>query len=225
MHNALAHAFACARGKRAQIALWMLTKFAMIFFILALSLVLLGYTKVEKKNLCVTRAQGLASAIRSNIANVLNAPVEDERKIIPLERVLSIGQSDYVKYKIVLLNKMSGGDQPNSIVIDVVPMGTKDCGGGGNVAYPQDTKLVWKGKLAEEGETLELDPYGGIGGQGRSWYLVVLKCRTKYWPADDYIWLENCLDKGLSGCIDFTEGSDVDKCCGWHESGKPDCPT
>ncbi|NYZ77902.1 hypothetical protein H0N96_00690 [Candidatus Micrarchaeota archaeon] len=212
------------RGKRAQIALWMLTKFAMIFFILALALILLGYSGAEKTTLCVTRAQGLASAIRSNIANVLTAPVEDERKVIPLERVLSIGQSDYVKYGITITNRIPGGDQPNSLIIEVVPTGAKDCNGGGNVAYPKEATLVYGGFPAGDKEKLELDPYGGIAGAERSWYLVILKCKTKYWQEGgpkEYIYLDNCRDSQLIGCIDFAQ---VEKCCGWPASGVPDCP-
>ncbi len=218
MHNTVAR----TRGKRAQIALWMLTKFAMIFFILALALILLGYSGAEKTNLCVTRAQGLASAIRSNIANVLTAPVEDERKVIPLERVLSIGQSDYVKYGIKITNRMPGGDQPNSLIIEVVPTGAKDCNGGGNVAYPKEATIVFMG--GGDKDTLPLDPYGGIAGAGRSWYLIVLKCKTKYWQEGgpkEYIYLQDCPYQDPKGCIDFTQ---VDKCCGWPASGQPECP-
>ncbi len=206
---------------KGQIALWMLTKFAMIFFILALALVLLGYSGIEKKNLCVTRAQGLANAIRSSIANVLTAPVEDERKVIPLERVLSIGESDYVKYAIKITNLVGQSDQPNSLVIEVLPTGAKDCNGGGNVAYPKEAKIVFGGSKAADKEALEFDPYGKVEGVDRSWYLVILKCKTKYWPSEEYVYLENCKNQDPSKCINFES---VQKCCGWPQSGQPACP-
>jgi len=220
--------FNCRKSKaKGQIALWMLTKFAMIFFILALALVLLGYSGVEKKNLCVTRAQGLASAIRSSIANVLTAPVEDERKVIPLERVLSIGESDYVKYKIKITNlqasggSQSGTSQSNQLVIEVLPTGAKECNGGGNVPYPTGTTMVFGGTAAENKEELELDPYGGIGGVDRSWYLVILKCKTKYWPPKEYIYLEDCKNQNPNTCLDFES---VEKCCGWPGEDNVQCP-
>jgi len=223
--------FNCRKSKaKGQIALWMLTKFAMIFFILALALVLLGYSGVEKKNLCVTRAQGLASAIRSSIANVLTAPVEDERKVIPLERVLSIGESDYVKYKIKITNlqasggSQSGTSQSNQLVIEVLPTGAKECNGGGNVPYPQDTTLKFFSQTTKDpkgNEVLEVDPYGGIVGADRSWYLVILKCKKKYLPPEEYIYLEDCKNQDPNTCLKFES---VEKCCGWPGEDNVQCP-
>lgn len=208
------------RGKaKGQIALWMLTKFAMIFFILALSLVLLGYSGMEKKTLCRTRADSLTSTIGSSFANVLTAPVEDERKVIPLERVLSIGESDYIKYKINITSRKADAtqpNQPNSLIVEVLPTGVKDCNSGGNVAYPQDTKLKFVSPPVTDSqgnEVLEIDPYGGSGGADRSWYLVIIKCTKKTWPTEQYVYIENCKSGTLSACA-LTFDS-VAGCCGW----------
>ncbi len=190
----------------------------MIFFILALALVLLGYSGIEKKNLCVTRAQGLANAIRSSIANVLTAPVEDEQKVIPLERVLSIGESDYVKYGIKITNLVGKSDQPNSLVIEVLPTGAKDCNGGGNVAYPQDTKLKFVSQTTTDSrgnEVLEVDPYG-TSTEERSWYIIIIKCMKKTWPTEQYIYIEDCKHGKLDQCqLNSLSTSYVAGCCGW----------
>lgn len=118
---------------RGQIELWMLTKMAMLFFLVGLALVLTNFVGQEKRVICSSQAQSVARSIAGSITQVVNAPAEDERKVFPLEPVLSIGSSEYSRYTIYLVDRQ----EPDRKFISVVVQGRdRDCVGTDSAPYP-----------------------------------------------------------------------------------------
>lgn len=228
MDNAFSNSFKQfkRRGReaktKAQIALWMLTKFAMIFFILALAFVLTSYSGKEKASLCQGVAQATANGMRSAIVNVMSSPVEDERKVIPLESKLSVGKEDFEAYEINVTDHDYGGGK-KALIIEVLPTTAKNCFGGANVPY----ESIWNirfgagGTRDERGEPrLRLLPSARTG---KTLYLVLIKCGTKAWPPAKYLFMEACPNPNPNTCMNF---SSVEQCCGWDWGGgsQPNCP-
>lgn len=197
--------------RKSQIALWMLTKFAMVFFILALAVILLGIANSEKEGLCSGRAQALASGIRADLVNVLSSPMEDERKVISLERVLSIGKEDFARYEINITSHNPTSSSP-SLIIDVAPLNSKECRGGSSLGYERDVTINLKGGQISQstaGEALTLTP---SSPDSQSYYLVLIKCRTKEWPPDRNLFIEDCKRSNPDECYTFASFPEE---CGW----------
>jgi hypothetical protein len=120
---------------RGQIELWMLTKMAMLFFIVALALVMTGFGTQEKKTVCAAQAQAVARSIGGAITQVVNAPAEDERKVFPLEPVLSVGQVEFSRYTLFLVDHVD--EQAKRKFVSITVQGRdRDCVGTDSAAYP-----------------------------------------------------------------------------------------
>ncbi len=217
---------------RAQIALWMLTKFAMVFFIIALALVMISFTDVQKTAVCRTQAQSMARNIASTLVNVVNSPVEDERKVFALESSLSVGKSQLERYTIEIANiPSSDSTEAGSGSITVRVNTTLGCEGFGRATYDKTMKLadpetltsLWKGK------NLELHP---SDVHVRDLYLVIVKCKPKKKGLSNYLYLKRCsaplgTEINPNDCDPRLEQNPVVQCCGWDvvaAKGDPVCP-
>lgn len=207
--------------------MWMLTKFAMIFFIGALALILLGFANIEKEGLCNTQAQRVSTAVSTSFSQVINAPVEDERKVFPLEPVLSVGKVDYSRYGINVTHRVNLKEEPpkHFLLVEVNPASER-CGAGRQTAFK-----VAEGEGDSEGinihfvgdeiadHTLSIEP---SNPKKRSKYIVMIKCRTKEWPFTQHFFIEDCEENDPEKCLGL--GSQVvDECCGWALPD-PACP-
>lgn len=121
--------------RRGQIELWMLTKMAMLFFIVALAMVITGFATQEKKTTCAAQASAVAQSITGAISQVVNAPAEDERKVFPLEPTLSIGSAEFSTYVIFVSDHHDTANSRKFISVSVQGR-DRDCTGGDSVAYP-----------------------------------------------------------------------------------------
>ncbi len=81
-------------------ALWILSKTSMVFFIIALFAIVVAGTDLWKKSFCSSQADVLASQITDVMNQIINSPLEDEKRIFALESVLSIGGEKLQKYNI-----------------------------------------------------------------------------------------------------------------------------
>ncbi|PIO06168.1 hypothetical protein COT29_02415 [Candidatus Micrarchaeota archaeon CG08_land_8_20_14_0_20_59_11] len=199
---------------RSQIALWMLTKFAMIFFIGALALILLGMSSREQSGLCDEQAGRVTSSVSGALVQVLSSPIEDERKVYPFETSLSVGRSDFELYT-VNITKHTVGDA-RSIVIDVLPR-SPTCKASGSIGIDSDVVVHFSGPRrydTPEGPCLTLEP---SSAKQRSYYLVVIKCSTKRWPAEQHVYLDDCTFNNPAECITL-ETESIAACCGWTQS-------
>jgi len=198
---------------RGQIALWMLTKFAMIFFIGALALILLSMSSHEQSGLCDEQAQRVENSISGSLTQVLSSPIEDERKVYPFESSLSVGRADFELYSVNITKHVSG--DASTFVIDVLPK-SPTCKAAGSIGIDSDVVVHFSGPRrygTAEGPRLTLEP---SSAKQRSYYLVVIKCSEKKWPAGKHIYLEDCIANNPAECITL-ETESIAACCGWTQ--------
>ncbi|OIO28036.1 hypothetical protein COX86_02700 [Candidatus Micrarchaeota archaeon CG_4_10_14_0_2_um_filter_60_11] len=209
------------QAKRGQIAMWMLTKFAMIFFIIALSMVLLSLSDAEKGGLCRTQAARIGEGVRGAITQVVNSPVEDERKVYSLESVLSTGKADFERYSLMFTHH-AYGDGKHEIRVTLSSQST-DCvyeRAAPFKAYEQDEnngfRLFLQGATYNpENHSILLEP---SKPGDRSRYAVIVKCREKSYPYHQYLFLEDCRKDDPNECLSLNSGLPL-ACCGWEEPG------
>ena len=187
-----------------QIELSMLTRFAMVFFIMSLALIVLMFSSTEQKGLCRTQAELAARQIASSINQVLTSPAEDERKLIPLVAALNVGEQDMARYTVNITQR----HDLKTLVIGVAAQ-SKECVafqsvGYGDVAQDNvlfqpshvpsdqtDSKHLMEERFGSEVfKTLQLTP---STPSDRTSYLVVLKCRDKSsFRGENFLYLQNC---------------------------------
>ncbi|MEW5955010.1 MAG: hypothetical protein AB1626_00545 [Candidatus Micrarchaeota archaeon] len=224
--------------RRSQIELSMLTRFAMIFFIVSLAALMLGLSNREKAQLCSTQASSMASSIASQITQVITSPVEDEKKIFPLSGSLAVGKDEYSRYQIIITNKPPARENASGyLLIEVRPAsGGLECRTTVPVYYDEKQFETSQGdpirlvsasadrvNETELGRALTLEP--SIRGRERSWFLNMIKCRPKLVGLKTLLWIEDCNYEDPARCMNF---SSLDNCCGWawmtpEGGGSPDC--
>ncbi len=204
--------------KRGQIAMWMLTKFAMIFFIGALALILLSVADIEKEGLCNVAAERANKMITSAFIQMLNSPVEDERRVIPLESALSIGKEDLARYEVNITEYSEGDRRELRIETGVAKA---DCGTGSKVPLELDEdKLVIQMADEDDAPFFTLNPSKPSRGQEkRSRFLVIIKCRDKYEGKKEYLLVQDCKQEDPAQCIQF-DSEGPKQFCGWEEQEK-----
>ena len=187
---------------KGQIALWMLTKFAMVFFIFALALILVSVADRQGKAICEAEAQGTASSIAGAIVNVINSPVEDESKVVSLEAALSAGKEVFQKYTVSLKKREQG-------ILVQVSAGA-GCTAFGSAPFDKTTDV----HLA----SMELTPSKAFD---RTRYLVLVKCQPKTLAGGRLfarqVFFDNCKDPDVSKCRGLGS-AEIDACCGWSGS-------
>ena len=183
---------------KSQIELSMLTRFAMVFFIMSLAMIMLVFSGSEQRGLCKTQAQLAAKQIASSINQVLTSPAEDERKVIPLTAVLSVGERDRSRYSVNITKR------PESKVLTVsVVAESKDCSAFQSVGYGEvdDANVVFSSKLNEEahagvevfaGRSYDLLKLTPSKPDDRTSYLIVLRCMEKQGLKKKFLYLQNC---------------------------------
>ena len=208
-------------------AMWTLTKMAMLFFIIALSLIIMSFAGRERQSLCINRAQAVASGVGSAIAQVINSPLEDERTVYPLESVLTVGQSDYERYYISITNHSVEPGSPDSpyMVVEVTT-DNPNCGAGTKVGFPKELKVSY----ISSNDTIKI---GGIEFKGmtltpskpdlpdpapktRSKYVTIIRCQSKHWPPDRSLFIQDCKQPDSAACLSFNAtDNDISDACQW----------
>ena len=132
---------------RGDAALWILTKMAMLFFIVALSGILLSIGGTERSALCSNEAYIISRTVAQSLNEVVNSPLEDELRVIKLQTALSSGSGSAARYKlqISILERflLSGAPDPkfNSLLINVSSDADANCRGGITFLYPKALDL------------------------------------------------------------------------------------
>lgn len=202
--------------KRCQIALFILTKFAMLFFIFSLAALVMVFGNRQRDNICEDEANRIARAVASSIAYVINSPVEDERKIYALEPSLAVGREDFERYVI----KITHHNSTKLFSIEVAPAAYGACSGGAQVKYPEGLVIEFYSDPEKTGEQVEPGGVARVQTQSkaslaihpsghpknwrwRSFFLIVMKCGTKEWPKADYLFIQSCEDRDAGRCMNF----------------------
>ncbi len=217
----------------------MLTKFAMVFFIMLLAFIMVSFTDTEKQAICRTQAQAVAQSLASTLTNVINSPVEDERKVVSLESSLSLGRTDLSRYTIQIQHvKNEGGKGGFLNVLVQTPPGCDpldsarpcQCDGRGRASYEEDTRVVNPENLGSslwpDKTVLLLEP---SNTRRRDYYLVAAKCQPKTKGFSNYLYLAKCgADLGTlvdpQTCPPILEQDPVRSCCGWGVDPGVNCP-
>jgi len=212
---------------KAQLAMWTLTKMAMLFFIIALCLIIMSFAGREKQALCINRAQAVATGLGSAIAQVVNSPLEDERIVYPLEAVLTVGKADYERY---LINITIHDDDPQNpfFVIDVATT-SPGCSSGTRVGYPPALTIAFippeidipVGAETFKGRTLtpsKPDPPLEPETQ-RSRYVTIVRCQSKKWTPGGptrKLFIQDCKHANPAECLNFYDDpSGAKEACEW----------
>ncbi len=188
----------------------MLTKFAMIFFIGALALILFSVADIEKEGLCNVAAERTNEMISSALIQMVDSPVEDERRIIPLEPALSIGNEELSRYE-VNVTEYDDGERRE---LRIETMVTKaNCGAGGKV--PLNSGTILKMIDSDDAPSFTLNPSKpSTSQQQRTKFLVIIKCREKTAGKKEYLYLADCKQADPALCTGF---KDV-PVCEWPET-------
>lgn len=197
-------------------AMWMLTKFAMIFFIMALAALLMSFVDIEREGLCNSQAARVTEAVSGALIQVINSPVEDERKVLPLESALSTGKSEFERYEIKIIDhESSTGDHEFRVEVDAA---NPQCGMGKAIPYDAGIILHFAGKnpIDDEGNPLEGILVEPSNSKSRSRYIIIIKCSEKNYPSRKYLFIEDCKQDDPMECLSLDSGQ-VDALCGWSE--------
>ena len=201
----------CQRRSRGAIALWMLTKFAMLFFLAALTLVIANFAFREKGALCVSEASRMNYEIASRIKQVLDSPARDERRVLPLEPSLKLA-SGGTRYNI----KLTKLKTRNSLIIDLAegsPNATSSqCKSSSSLPLGNATLNTYGWKLGPEGNYTLLYP-SNPNFTVKDRYLVILKCSTKTYPPQTHLFLFPCPQTNPDLCPQFNH-TRVRETCG-----------
>lgn len=230
-------------GWRGQMAMWILTKFAMLFFIFMLAALMVSLSGQFRSALCDDQARLTAQRLTNGVADVINSPLEDERKVLPLEAVLSAGKADFERYTLNITDAPAAEtDAPGSaekvqtgeIILSLDT--NAGCTGGGRAPYRdfQITLLggptnpvvtsppLWQTALRKS-QTLTATP-SELEGK-RTNFIVVLKCTRKVYPPIQQLWVQSCQAENPARCIDFQPirgtavdrvASDIERNCNPH---------
>ncbi len=210
----------------------MLTRFAMVFFIMSLALIVLMFSSAEQKGLCRTQAELTARQIASSINQVLTSPAEDERKLIPLAAALNVGERDRARYTVNITKRADS----KTLVVGVAAA-SSDCIAFQSVGYGEvdEDKVFFQSKLNPSSHLLS-ETFGGnvfevlqltpSKVEDRTSYLIVLKCRDKSsFAGKKFLYMQNCNykfppDTGVNpdSCLNLNSdpGNPVETNCGFR---------
>lgn len=206
---------------KAQISLWMLTKFAILFFIFGLVILMTAFGNRASNAICETQANAVAKGIAAAITSVIHNPVEDERLVYPLESVLSIGGTEVSEYQVNITHLITSispkGETTGRFSISVIPRAT-NCRGGASVPYENLSVLIKAERskiINPKISTIELWP--SKLAPEKTYSIVILKCTSKNPDRKKYLFITDCRkeDPDTRECSSF-ENKTIAKCCAWH---------
>ncbi len=214
--------------RKSQIELWMLSKFAILFFILALAIFLFTVSQSEKSGLCSVEAGSQAQIISNSISNVLNNPIEDQQLVVKLPSAITLGSglSAYL-VNITYTNQSAG---PSLIAVQAFS-NTGNC-----VSNPQTVSFssnVNVNFIDVNGDNLPLSPVKNTNinqmvlsanpsfvSLPNQFFLLVIKCTSKSKPTlPPYLFVITCVQTKLSLCSGYgiynTNNLLINKACGF----------
>ncbi|MBU1197602.1 hypothetical protein KJ765_03745 [Candidatus Micrarchaeota archaeon] len=208
------------QSSKGQIELWMLTKFGMIFFIIALSAIVFMFQVNAKRQICSDQTQVITSAIVGRIEQVLESPAEDEQRAFAFPLALELGRDDRTRYLVdITLFHDSGANYETvrgdgKLIVNASPVGERTCERGSSIPF-QNYMIHFENnphRLLDDISTppvrtsLHLSP-SDRDLNSRSKYLIIIKCANKYIPPgpaqERHLWIQDCANDNVNTCINL----------------------
>lgn len=194
---------------KAQLELWMLTKMAMLFFIVALSLIILNISNIEKAGLCKEQAMATSRLISSSINQVTTGSSEDEILTFKFQPTLAAGGEKTDRY-VVNLSVKELQSNKMQLSIKVAALNDKTCEASSTVFLDQRktsrniklqaTPYQPRTENSEEGRVLTLMPSNSKIEQ-RTRFLVIAKCSEKVFGGTQHLRFIDCGEIDPERCV------------------------
>ncbi|HLC47678.1 MAG TPA: hypothetical protein VJI13_01265 [Candidatus Norongarragalinales archaeon] len=202
--------------------MWILTKFALLFFIIGLFSIIFMFEQRARANTCDMQVQRIADSIAGRLAQILDSPVEDEQRSFPFEIGLQLGQNDVGRYYVNITDRQIRGTTKGIILVDVAPSNVRNCQGFAKVDYSDknvtlDSIRTYQKTLSRyEDRIIQLNP-SDLDDAKRTYYLTMIKCSEKVYQGRKYLYIQDCNQKDFKACWSFDEvGSVIDQTCGFN---------
>jgi len=199
-------------------SMWILTKMAMIFFIGSLALLLLIFGGFTRIGLCKASAEASSNRVATAINQIINSPLEDERRVVFVEPALAIGESKSARYNMTITNRvLNDPAKPfNTLLILAQSQQEADCRGGIAVNYQKsfhDNNRLFllsprsvSSPSSEFRQTITLKP-SVLSTEPdyllRTKFVIVMKCTSKTIAQEKYLFIQDCVEESEAGCIKF----------------------
>ena len=202
----------------------MLSKFAILFFILALAIFLFTVSETEKSGLCSTEAGAQSTLITNSISSVLNNPVEDQQLVVKLPPAITLG-SGLSAYTI---NVTLIQQQNSPSIINVQSQSTQvGCSSQQSVFFPNNTIVNFFNDGNPVSSILSgtniqqtvLTAYPS-GLNTRTYFFIIIKCTSKQHSASPpYLFVIECSNQIASKCSGYgiynTNNVNINSACGF----------
>lgn len=221
---------------KGSIALFTLSKMAMIFFLFAIVFIISTMVLRQKDAICEAEASGIAAQLAARVAQVVNAPAEDERRVFALEPSLKLA-SGYARYFVnVSYITITDPDIMSFYVVqaDSLKAERSQCTGAASTPVKGHEVNLGGKKLSTKGvisKTLQASVFDDPASQDN--FFVVIKCDEKCqknppssptpgtcgsghnaWPPRRYLFIWGCHGDDESSCLQL-DTSVVNTACGW----------
>jgi hypothetical protein len=213
--------------------MWVLTKMAMLFFIASLAGVLLIFGGYQQTGLCNEEARAISDRVSSGLSQVINSPVEDERRIIQLEPALSVGDGKSARYTLNITRRITDRPEFNTLLISAYSDANRGCNSGVQVTYNKrwddanDKRLFFMPATSSPPryyrgafETMALRPSvlnPAVQGP-RSTFVALVKCTQKNVGRKVYVFIQDCTQQDAKLCIGFSSNKQGENAPGSIES-------
>ncbi len=199
---------------KGQLELNILTKMAMLFFIISLSFIALNISNTEKSALCGEQALATGKIIASNINQALSAPVEDVRIVYKFEQTIAVSKDKFGERYEVLLAEHENPESTQFSVI-VKPSSDASCERRVNLLYDKSkvqTEFFENGNPVvlqsgvSPGENVVVLKPSDRDLNKRTKFLVILKCTDKSAGPGGivHVKFDNCGNPDASACSPIT---------------------
>ncbi len=204
---------------KASIALWILTKFAIVFFIFALGAILTTYGFAYREKLCEEQANFIARQVLASINSVVISPAEDEIKTFKLEPTIRFTKDDFAVYDINI-TALPKAETAKSFIVDVVAPGR--CASKLSIKFESadESKKIDKVYFVDylpggtppkdeisQGEVFTFKPFNVKEPASSSRFLVFLKCTKKEVEQDGtyskFLFIQGCRKDDSKECLNF----------------------
>ena len=206
--------------KKSQIELWMLSKFAILFFILALAAFLFIVSETEKAGLCSTEAGAQSALVANSINNVLNNPVEDQQVVVKLPSAITLGSG--LSAYTINMTYIKQSNAPSIINVQTQSTTSVGCSSQKSVFFPNTIKVYFipaSGGQIPSANTNQMSLTAYPSSQNSpTRFIIIIKCTSKTQAGRNYLFVITCAQTDASLCYGYgiyNPGSTINNLCGF----------
>lgn len=200
--------------RKSQIELWMLTKIAMLFFILSLAYIAFNISSAEKSALCASQSSATARVITSNINQVISSSAEDMRLVYRFEPSLPVSREKFGERYEVRIAQRELTDNRVQLSVTISPFTDTSCQTRANLFFDSSKTRV---KFISAGGEVTPEEISGEKivtlhpslpeVRERSKFLVIVKCTEKRFEGTSTIYIDDCKNDNPNECSPLEEAS------------------